>query len=68
MDVPDLTKLEKARKETIGGLKKAEGRNKLLFSDWLKSTWTEYDLQPERVGQVEQVWACHLLWSLSQPL
>ena len=64
MDVPDLTKLEKAIKETIGGLKKAEGRNKLPFSDWLKSTWTEYDLQPERVGQVEQVgqvWACHLL-------
>ena len=33
MDVPDLTKLEKAIKETIGGLKKAEGRNKLPFSD-----------------------------------
>ena len=64
MDVPDLTKLEKAIKDTIEGLKKAEEGNELPFSDWLKSTWTEYDLQPERVGQVEQVGqvgACHLL-------
>ena len=41
MDFPDLTKLEKAIKDTIGGLKKAEEGNKLLFSDWLKNTWTD---------------------------
>ena len=59
MDVPRLTK--QAIKNTIEGLKNAEERNKLPFSDWPKNTWTEYDLQPERVGQVQ---ACHLPWSL----
>ena len=50
MDVPDLTKLEKVIKDTIEGLKKAEEGNELPFSDWPKNSWTDYDLQPERVG------------------
>ena len=43
MDVPDLTKLEKAIKDTIEGLKKAEEGNELQWLakkqlDWLRLT------------------------------
>lgn len=51
MDVPDLTKLEKAIRDTIGGLNKVEEGNEHPYSDW-KNTIpnpNDYDLQPERL-------------------
>lgn len=51
MDVPDLEKLEKAIRDTTGGLKRAEEGNKVPFSAW-PSNLTDYDLQPKKPNRL----------------